>query len=112
MSIQEEVIINDIPVDRQLILFLGPYNGIYKILNYNGTLYRCKFVLLDNGAGADIATEFRLIPVHYEDNEIINSVFGEMINKIYSSYEEIDNELDNTIELWLNKSSIILKFID
>ena len=112
MSIKEEVIINDIPVDREFILFLGPYNGIYKILNYNGTLYRCKFVLIDNGAGSDIATEFRLIPVHYENNVIINSVFGEMINKIYSSYQEIDNELDNIIELWKNKSSIILKFID
>ena len=33
-------------------------------------------------------------------------------SKITPSYEEIDNELDNTIELWLNKSSIILKFID
>jgi hypothetical protein len=101
----------DMPVDEDLIKFLGNSYRIYKNIDYDGNIYRCKFALLDNGAGSYVASNFYLISLHLDDNEIINTVFGEMIKNIYSSYEDIETNLDSVIESWI-PNSFNLKFVD
>ncbi len=105
--------IYNLPVDGELMDFFGGcYNGTYKNVEFNGNIYRCSFAYLDNGAGAVAATEFRVISLHYHDNEVINEVFGEVIRTTYSSIKEIDEALDAAAEAAHCTFSTKLKFVD